>query len=136
MIRPIVKDAFFLSQPSDDATLMDMNAVRDLEDTLRANFAVCAGMAANMIGIRKKIAAVALEPAVLILINPVIVSGKDPYEAEEGCLSLTGTRKTARYREIRVKYLDRSFKPKEQTFTGFIAQVIQHETDHFTGKLI
>ncbi len=136
MVRNIVRDTFFLSQKSEPATAADHAAVRDLIDTVRANADRCAGMAANMIGIRKCIIAFNAGSLTVALINPEIVRREQPYETEEGCLSLSGVRKTTRYQTIEVKYLDTSFKPRRQVYTGWIAQVIQHEIDHCSGILI
>ena len=136
MIKPIVRDAFFLSQKSEEATKADIPIAQDLEDTLKANRDRCVGMAANMIGYRKKIIIVATGFADMVMINPVITEKSEPYETEEGCLSLPGTRKTTRYNRITVRYLDKKFEEHTQRFSGYIAQIIQHECDHFTGKLI
>ena len=136
MIKPIVRDALFLSQKSEEATKADLPVVTDLEDTLRANRERCVGMAANMIGFRKKIIIVATGLADIVMINPVITEKSGPYETEEGCLSLAGARKTKRYRKITVRYQDRLFKSWTDTFEGFTAQIIQHEIDHCDGILI
>jgi peptide deformylase len=136
MIKPIVNDVFFLSQKSEDATKADFPVVTDLEDTLRANRDRCVGMAANMIGYRKKIIIVATGLADIVMINPVITEKAEPYETEEGCLSLPGVRKTTRYKKITVRYLDKRFAEHTQSFSGYIAQIIQHEIDHFSGRLI
>ena len=136
MIQPIMKDVFFLQQKSEPATEADRQVIVDLLDTLRANAAGCVGMAANMIGVRKRIIAVNLGLMNLAMVNPEIVSKKRPYTAEEGCLSLVGVRKTTRYEEIEVAYLDQNFKPQKQKFTGWIAQIIQHEVDHCEGIII
>ncbi len=136
MIKPIIKDTFFLQQKSGPATLEDEQTVQDLLDTLEAHKEECVGMAANMIGVKKRIIAVHMGMISLAMINPVIVKKKGAYEAEEGCLSLTGVRKTTRYETIEVEYLDRSFKPHRQTYSGWIAQIIQHEIDHCDGILI
>lgn len=136
MIRPINHDTFLLSQKSVPATKADMPVVTDLTDTLRANLDRCVGMAANMIGINKRIIAVAMGPMVIPMINPIIIRKSEPYEAVEGCLSLSGERKTTRYQTIEVEYQDISFKSHRQTYTGFIAQIIQHEVDHCDGILI
>jgi len=136
MIKPIVRDTFFLSQPSAPATKADRQVITDLQDTLRANAAHCVGMAANMIGVHKLILVFSAGPAIVTMVNPHIVRKTDPYEAEEGCLSLLGTRRTTRYQTIEVDFLDRNFAPKRQTFSGFTAQIIQHEMDHFEGILI
>ncbi|MBR0342019.1 MAG: peptide deformylase [Oscillospiraceae bacterium] len=136
MVKPIVRDAFFLNQKSEEATKADLPVAQDLEDTLKANREQCVGMAANMIGCRKRIIIVATGFADMIMINPVITAKFDPYEAEEGCLSLPGTRKTTRYKSITVDYLDKKFEKHTQTFSGHIAQIIQHECDHLEGILI
>lgn len=136
MIRTIVRDAFFLNQKSEKATKADLPVAKDLEDTLRANHDRCVGMAANMIGYRKRIIIFATGFADMIMINPVITAKSEPYETEEGCLSLPGVRKTTRYRNITVKYQDKKFEEHTQDFSGYIAQIIQHECDHLEGILI
>lgn len=136
MIKPIVRDVFFLNQRSEEATIVDLPITQDLEDTLKANREHCVGMAANMIGYRKRIIIVATGFADMIMINPVIIAKSDPYETEEGCLSLPGTRKTTRYKTITVDYLDKEYEKHTQTFRGSIAQIIQHECDHLEGVLI
>lgn len=136
MVRQIIRDTFFLSQKSAPATQADRAVVQDLLDTVRANADRCAGMAANMIGVHKRIIAFNAGPLAVALINPEIIRRDKPYETEEGCLSLDGVRKTTRYQEIEVSYLDQSFKPRRQVYTGWIAQVIQHEIDHCEGILI
>ncbi len=136
MIKPIVKDAFFLNQKSDPATQADLPVAGDLEDTLKANREHCVGMAANMIGSKKRIIIVATGFADMIMINPVIIEKSEPYETEEGCLSLPGVRKTTRYNRITVKYQDKKFTEHTQKFSGYIAQIIQHECDHLEGILI
>ena len=136
MVKPIVRDAFFLSQKSEEATKVDLPIVQDLEDTLKANRERCVGMAANMIGYRKKIIIVATGLADIVMINPVITDKSEPYETEEGCLSLPGVRKTTRYKKITVRYLDKKFAEHMQSFSGYIAQIIQHECDHLEGILI
>ncbi len=136
MNKPIVRDAFFLSQESEEATKADLPVAQDLEDTLKANRERCVGMAANMIGYRKKMIIVATGLADMVMINPVITEKSEPYDTEEGCLSLPGTRKTTRYNRITVRYLDKKFDEHIQRFSGYIAQIIQHECDHLTGKLI
>lgn len=136
MEKPIVRDAFFLNQRSEKATKVDLPVAKDLEDTLRANRDRCVGMAANMIGYRKRIIIVATGFADIIMINPVITKKSEPYETEESCLSLPGVRKTTRYKSIVVEYLDKNFEKHVQTFNGYIAQIIQHECDHLEGILI
>ena len=136
MNKPIVRDAFFLNQKSDEATKVDLPIAQDLEDTLRSNRDRCVGMAANMIGYRKRIIIVAAGFVDIVMINPVITVKSEPYETEEGCLSLQGTRKTTRYKTITVDYLDKKFEKHTQSFSGYIAQIIQHECDHLEGILI
>ena len=136
MIKPIVRDVFFLGQKSEKATKQDLQIGKDLQDTLNANRDRCVGMAANMIGYRKRIIIVATGLADIVMINPVITDKSEPYETEEGCLSLPGVRKTTRYKKITVRYLDKKFAEHTQNFSGYIAQIIQHEIDHFSGKLI
>ncbi len=136
MVKPIVRDTFFLNQKSEKATKADLPVAQDLGDTLRANRERCVGMAANMIGYRKRIIVVATGFADLIMINPVITEKSGAYETEEGCLSLSGVRKTIRYDRITVRYLDMKFSEHTQTFSGYIAQIIQHECDHLEGILI
>ncbi|WPC42699.1 peptide deformylase [Clostridium sp. JS66] len=136
MIKPIVKDVLFLGQKSEKATKNDMAAVDDLMDTLRANLQNCVGLAGNMIGVKKRILVFAVANLIVPMINPVILKKEKPYETEESCLSLIGVRKTKRYEMIEVEYLDRNFKNQKQVFTGFTAQIIQHEMDHFEGIII
>ena len=136
MIREIVHDPIFLSQKSAEATADDVHIAMDLADTLRANLDRCVGMAANMIGQRKRIIAIVKGPMIITMLNPKILSKSGEYEAEEGCLSLAGTRKTKRYRKITVRYQDQAFHPRTGIFEGFTAQIIQHEIDHCDGILI
>ena len=136
MIRPVVKDILFLGQKSEIATKEDMLVVDDLVDTLRANLEHCVGMAANMIGIKKRILVFAVGNVIVPMVNPVILKKEKSYETEESCLSLTGFRKTMRYETIEVEYFDRNFKKHKEIFTGFTAQIIQHEMDHFEGIII
>ena len=136
MIRPIVKDVFFLGQKSEDATRQDLSVGQDLQDTLKANADRCVGMAANMIGIKKKIIIVNMGFMNIVMYNPVILKKDTSYETEEGCLSLDGVRKTTRYQNIEVEYLDSSWKKHRQKFSGWTAQIVQHEIDHFSGKII
>ena len=110
MIRPIVRDIFFLGQKSEIATMQDLSVGQDLQDTLKANQDRCVGMAANMIGVKKRIIIVNIGIINLVMYNPVIVKKDTPYETEEGCLSLEGVRKTTRYQNIEVEYLDGSWK--------------------------
>lgn len=136
MIRPIVKDTIFLSQKSESATENDIQIVFDLMDTLRAHAHECVGMAANMIGVKKRIIVFSIGVTQIAMINPVIVKKSKPYAAEEGCLSLSGVRKTTRYDEIEVSFQDINFKQQRQKYSGWIAQIIQHEIDHCNGILI
>lgn len=136
MIKPIVKDVLFLGQKSEEATKKDMAVADDLMDTLRANLQNCVGLAGNMIGVRKRILVFTVGNLIVPMINPVILKKEKPYETEENCLSLIGVRKTKRYEMIEVEYLDRNFKNQKQVFTGFTAQIIQHEMDHFEGIII
>lgn len=136
MVKPIVKDTFFLGQKSEDASEQDAEIIENLRDTLNAHRDTCVGMAANMIGYRKRIIIVSLGFANLVMVNPIIVKKSQPYETEEGCLSLEGMRKTRRYRKITVHFLDESFHEQTQDFEGHIAQVIQHECDHLEGIII
>ena len=136
MIREIVHDPFFLVQPSAAATAEDVPVAQDLIDTLRANLDRCVGMAANMIGVRKRIIVIANGPIVIAMMNPRIISKSGEYETEEGCLSLEGKRKTKRYSSIRVIWQDMQMKEHTGTMEGFQAQIVQHEIDHCDGKLI
>lgn len=136
MVRTVVRDTFFLSQTSEPAGRDDDEVVRDLLDTLQANRERCVGMAANMIGIKKRIIVVSAGEADLAMLNPVIIKKSMPYDTEEGCLSLEGSRKTRRYEAIEVEYRDRDFKRCRQRFKGWTAQIIQHEIDHCDGIVI
>ena len=136
MIRPIMRDVLFLNQKSEPATKEDMQVVRDLLDTLQANRAGCVGMAANMIGVKKRIIAVNMGMIDVAMINPIIVKKSGAYETEEGCLSLLGVRKTTRYQDIEVEYFDKNWKKQRQKFSGWTAQIIQHECDHLEGIII
>ncbi|MDU3335829.1 peptide deformylase [Acinetobacter sp. RIT592] len=136
MIKAVVKDILFLEQKSELATKDDVEVINDLIDTLSANLDHCVGMAANMIGVKKRILVFSVGEMIIPMANPVILKKEIPYEAEESCLSLEGFRKTTRYKKIEVEYLDRNFKKHKQVFTGFTAQIIQHEVDHFEGIII
>lgn len=136
MIKPIMKDLFFLGQKSEPATVEDKQVIIDLLDTLKANEAGCVGMAANMIGVRKRIIVVNMGFMNIAMVNPIIVKKSKPFETEEGCLSLTGIRKTTRYKDIEVEYEDVDFKKQRQKYSGWIAQIIQHEVDHCDGIVI
>ncbi len=136
MIKPIVKDVFFLGQKSEVATKQDLSVGQDLMDTLCANQDHCVGMAANMIGVKKRIIIVNLGILNVVMYNPVILKKDTPYETEEGCLSLTGVRKTTRYQNIEVEYFDSSWQKQRQKYSGWTAQIIQHECDHLEGRII
>ena len=136
MNRPIVHDPLFLALKSEPAAEADHQVIADLLDTLRANLDRCVGRAANMIGVRKRIIVFCQGPMQMIMVNPQIISKSGAYEAEEGCLSLSGVRKTKRYQRITVKYQDQAFRQRTGTFEGFTAQIIQHEMDHCDGILI
>ena len=149
MVREIVHDPMFLQRKSEDATQADLQTAQDLLDTLRANFDRCVGMAANMIGVAKRIIAINDNGKYLVMFNPEIISKfgefeteegilkkSGQYEAEEGCLSLDGERKTVRYKTIKVKYFNENFKQIKRSFSDFTAQIIQHEIDHCNGILI
>ena len=134
MIKPIVKDIFFLGQKSEPATPEDVQVITDLMDTLAAHREGCVGMAANMIGAKKRIIIVNIGLIDMIMVNPVIVSKDGPYQTEEGCLSLTGVRPTTRYENIEVTYQDQHFNTYTRKFSGWTAQIIQHEIDHCDGN--
>ena len=136
MIREIVRDIIFLSRPSKPADENDLHIADDLTDTLKANADRCVGMAANMIGESKRIIVFDNEGEYMEMFNPEIVASKGLYETEEGCLSLSGVRKTKRYKTIKVKWQTRDFETRIKNFSGRTAQIIQHEIDHFSGKLI
>lgn len=136
MIRPIIHDPLFLAQKSEPATESDRQIMIDLLDTLRANLDRCVGMAANMIGEKKRIIVFCQCLMLIGMFNPVILSKSKVYETEEGCLSLAGAWKTMRYQKITIVYQDFHFRKQTGTFEGFEAQIIQHEIDHCDGILI
>lgn len=136
MVQPIMKDILFLGKKSEEATEKDRQVIIDLRDTLAAHRESCVGMAANMIGSRKRIIIVSLGFGDLVMVNPVIIQKSQPYEAEESCLSLDGTRKTTRFKKIKVRYQNEAFQKCTQAYEGYIAQVIQHECDHLEGIVI
>ena len=136
MVKPIVKDIMFLGQKSEPVTADDRQIITDLQDTLKAHWDECVGMAANMIGYKKRIIIVNVGFADLVMQNPVIKAKSGKYETKESCLSLTGMRKTERYQNIEVEYFDISFKKQKQKFSGYAAQIIQHEMDHLEGIII
>ena len=136
MVREIMKDEVFLAEASEKATAEDTEIARDLLETLEAHKDGCVGMAANMIGVRKRIIAFDNEGSYMVMFNPEIVKKSGAYEAEEGCLSLTGTRKTRRWQSIKVQYQNEKMQIRLKTFTGWTAQIIQHEIDHCNGIII
>lgn len=136
MIKPIVRDEFFLRQKSEPASKEDMDIGKDLADTLGDNAGRCVGMAANMIGVKKRIIIVNMGVFNMVMYNPVITKKTDPYDTEEGCLSLNGVRKTKRYRHIAVDYYDMNWKKQHMSASDHTAQIIQHEIDHCDGILI
>ncbi len=136
MIRPVMRDVMFLSRPSEPATKADAAVITDLVDTLNAHLDGCVGMAANMIGVSKRIIVVRMGPMSVPMVNPEIVAKSGPFDAEEGCLSLTGIRPCKRYRDIEVSFQDANFLPRRMKYTGWIAQIIQHEIDHCNGVII
>ena len=136
MVKKIIRDPFFMKQKSETATETDKQVIEDLLDTLKANRERCVGMAANMIGVRKRIIVVAAGPFIFPMVNPVITKKTGEYKTEESCLSLDGVRPCTRYKEIEVDYLDADFKPQHGMYRDFTAQIIQHEIDHFEGILI
>ena len=136
MVKTIIRDVLFLGQKSETAGKEDLQIAMDLLDTLRANKERCVGLAANMIGVKKRIIAVNMGFLDMVMFNPVITKKSKPYEAEEGCLSLDGTRKTTRFQEIEVEYQDMDFKKQKQKYSGWTAQIIQHECDHLEGIII
>ena len=136
MIREICRDETFLSQKAAPATADDLATAQDLLDTLTAHKDGCVGMAANMIGVCKRIIAFDNEGTYMVMFNPVIVRQSGPYEAQEGCLSLSGVRKTKRFQTVKVQWLNEKFQTRLKTFTGWTAEIIQHEIDHCEGILI
>lgn len=136
MVRSIMKDIFFLSQKSEEATKEDLQIGCDLMDTLAANREKCVGMAANMIGIRKRVIIVNMGLGDVVMFNPVLKKKDTLYETEEGCLSLTGVRKATRYQNIEVEFLDMNWKKQRMKLSGWTAQICQHELDHLEGILI
>ena len=136
MVRTIMRDPLFLAQKSELATESDKQVVQDLLDTLKANQDRCVGMAANMIGVKKNIIVIAAGPFMFAMINAKITKRKDAFRTEEGRLSLEGVRPCTRYKEIEVDYLDQDFKPQHGKYSGWIAQIIQHELDHVAGIVI
>ena len=136
MVRPIMKDPIFLAQKSTPATPEDLTVAQDLLDTLAANADRCVGMAANMIGVTKRIIVFDNEGVPMVMLNPELIRCREPFVTEERCLSLSGVRQTKRYRSIKVQYQNLEFKTRLKTFNGWCAQIIQHEIDHCNGVLI
>lgn len=136
MIREICRDEAFLARKAEPATVDDLCVAQDLLETLEAHREGCVGMAANMIGVNKRIIAFDNEGTYMVMFNPKIVRQSGPYETEEGCLSLTGTRKTKRFQSIKVQYQNEKFQVRLKTFTGWTAEIIQHEIDHCEGIVI
>ncbi|MFR4972306.1 MAG: peptide deformylase [Butyricicoccus pullicaecorum] len=136
MIREICKDETFLAQKAEPATPDDLSIAADLLETLEHHKAGCVGMAANMIGINKRIIAFDNEGTYMVMFNPEIVKKSQPYQTEEGCLSLTGIRPTKRWQSIKVRYQNEKFQERFKTFAGWTAQIIQHEIDHCDGIII
>lgn len=136
MIREICRDETFLAQKAAPATADDLATAQDLLDTLTAHKDGCVGMAANMIGVCKRIIAFDNGGAYMVMFNPVIIRQSGPYETQEGCLSLTGVRKTKRFQTVKVQWQNEKFQTRLKTFTGWTAEIIQHEIDHCEGILI
>ena len=136
MIREIMRDESFLAQKAEPATLEDLPVAQDLLDTLAANKERCVGMAANMIGANKRIIVFDNEGTYTVMFNPEIIKRSGPYQTEEGCLSLEGTRPAKRWQSIKVRYQNEKFQERFKTFTGWTAQIIQHEVDHCEGIII
>ena len=136
MKREIMKDVGFLAQKAEPAAAADRSVAEDLLETLAAHKDWCVGMAANMIGVNKRIIAFDNEGTYMVMFNPEIVKRSGPYETEEGCLSLEGTRKTRRWKSVKVRYQNEKCEIRIKTFTGWTAQIIQHEIDHCEGRII
>ena len=136
MEKKIVRDLLFLSQVSRPASQEDLHLAKDLQDTLQANRETCVGLAANMIWVQKRVIIFNLGMIPMVMFNPVLKSFEDPYETEEGCLSLTSVRQTRRYEKITVSYRDIHWQEQTITLTGFSAQICQHELDHLEGRII
>ncbi len=137
MVKPIIKNKVFLSQPSKPANMLDVGVANDLLDTIKAHSSECVGMAANMIGYLKTILVAEIDGDYLLMINPQIIDkSKDKYKTNESCLSLKGSRSAERYKVITVEYYDIKFKKHRKTLRGFASQIVQHEMDHFKGIII
>lgn len=136
MVQPIIRDEDFLRKPSEEATSADLQVAQDLLDTLAANAERCVGLAANMIGVSKRIIVANDEGTPIVLFNPEIIKSSGPFQVEEACLSLEGARKTTRYQSVKVRYQNRDLQVRLKTFKGWTAQIIQHEIDHCNGIII
>ena len=136
MVRQIVRDVIFLARKSQDATMEDIPVAQDLADTLQANKAGCVGLAANMIGVSKRIIAFYDGTKLEVMYNPEIIKCEGAFETEEGCLSLVGLRKTKRYKSIKVRYQNEKMQVRMKSYSGWTAQIIQHEVDHCNGIII
>lgn len=136
MVREICKDTEFLAQKAQPATIEDISVAADLLETLQAHHEECVGMAANMIGVNKRIIAFECDGEYIVMFNPQIIKKSDRYEIKEGCLSLSGMRTATRWKSIKVQYQNEQFQTRFKTFTGWTAQIIQHEIDHCEGILI
>ena len=137
MIRELIHDPLLLARKSQEATKEDLEVAQDLLETLQSHRQTCVGMAANMIGVCKRIIAFDNQGTYMVMFNPVIVKQSEEYETEEGCLSLLGgPRKTKRYQKIKVQYQNEAFQTRLKSFEGWTAQIIQHEIDHCNGILI
>ena len=136
MVRPLMTDTVFLAQKALPADTGDIAVADDLLDTLKAHEDGCVGMAANMIGVRKRIICVKDGNRTLLMYNPQILEQVNAYQTSEGCLSLAGERPCTRYRRIKVEYLDENFVNRIKNFSGYTAEIIQHEIDHCNGIVI
>ena len=136
MVREIMRDEAFLARKAEPAAPEDLSVAQDLLDTLTTHKDSCVGMAANMIGVNKRVIVFDNEGTYMVIFNPEIVKKSEPYQAEEGCLSLPGVRKAKRWKSIKVQYQNEKFQTRFKTFTGWTAQIIQHEIDHCDGIII
>lgn len=136
MVREIMRDETFLARKAEPAAPEDLSVAQDLLDTLAAHKDSCVGMAANMIGVNKRIIAFDNEGKYMVMFNPEVIKKSEPYQAEEGCLSLSGVRKAKRWKSIKVQYQNEKFQTRFKTFTGWTAQIIQHEINHCDGIII
>ena len=136
MVREIMRDEAFLARKAEPAAPEDLSVAQDLLDTLTTHKDSCVGMAANMIGVNKRVIVFDNEGAYMVIFNPEIVKKSEPYQAEEGCLSLPGVRKAKRWKSIKVQYQNEKFQTRFKTFIGWTAQIIQHEIDHCEGVLV